>query len=173
MRTSRDPVALVAAVRREIRAVDPDVPVVEVRTMDEILDREVFQRRVQMLLLTVFAGTALLLAAIGIYGVLAYLVAQRTREIGVRVALGASPADVLYTVAGRGVGLSAAGILAGALGAAALTRVLSGLLFGISATDPVTFLSVASLLLAVSAGASVVPALKAMRVDPIAALREE
>jgi predicted permease len=173
VRTTGDPRGLAAAVRREIRAVDKSVPILEVRTMEDVLDREVFQRRVQMVLLQIFAGVALLLASLGIYGVLACLVAQRTREIGIRMALGASPASVLWTVAGQGMGLSVAGIAAGAAAAMAVTRVLSKLLFGIAATDPATFAAVGALLVAVASVASYVPARRAMRVDPILALREE
>jgi len=173
VRTMGDPRNLAAAVRREIRAVDGGIPVLFVRTMEEVLDREVFQRRAQMVLLEIFAGLALLLAALGIYGVLAYLVAQRTREIGIRMALGARPADVLWTVAGQGVGLSVAGVAAGAAAAAMLARLIAKLLFGIAATDPATFVFVGALLVAVAATASYVPARRAMRVDPILALREE
>ena len=173
IRTGADPNSLVAAVRREIRAVDRGVSVTGVQTMEEVLDREVFQRRAQTLLLSVFAGLALLLASLGIYGVLAYAVTRRTREIGVRMALGARPANVLCTVAGEGVGLGAAGIAIGAAVAFGVTRVLAKLLFGISATDPATFASVASVLLLVASLASYIPARRAMRVDPIQALRDE
>jgi len=156
-----------------IRSVDAGMPVTDVKTMGEVLDREVFERRANMLLLSIFAGAALLLASLGIYGVLAYLVSQRTQEIGIRMALGARPRDVLLAVAGQGVALSAAGIVVGVAGALAVTRVLSKLLFGIGATDPATFASVAALLMAVAALASYIPARRAMRVDPILALREE
>jgi putative ABC transport system permease protein len=173
VRTAGDPARVAAGVRRELRAVYQDLPIRNVSTMEEILDREVFGRRVQTLLLAVFASTAMLLAAIGIYGVLAYMVAQRTQEIGIRMALGARPADVLKDVVSQGVLLSAAGIAFGLAGALAVTRVLTKLLFGVTATDPATFLSVAALLLLVATAASYVPARRAMRVDPLAALREE
>ena len=173
VRTARDPKSLAAAVRGVIRSVDAGMPVTDVKTMGEVLDREVFERRANMLLLSIFAGAALLLASLGIYGVLAYLVSQRTQEIGIRMALGARPRDVLLAVAGQGVALSAAGILVGVAGALAVTRVLSKLLFGIGATDPATFASAAALLMAVAALASYIPARRAMRVDPILALREE
>ncbi|HWQ55964.1 MAG TPA: ABC transporter permease [Bryobacteraceae bacterium] len=173
IRTKGNPKSLAAAVRREIRAVDQDVPVTDVRTMEEVLDREVFQRRAQMLLLAVFAALALLLASLGIYGVLAYLVARRTKEIGIRIALGASPRDVLVLVAGQGVGLSMAGIAAGAAGALVLAQVMSKLLFGIAATDGPTFVGVGVLLVAVASAASLIPARRAMRLDPNVALREE
>ena len=173
VRTTGDPAKLAAPVRRELRAVDQELPIGSVSTMEEILDREVFDRRVQMLLLAGFAAVALILASVGIYGVLAYMVAQRTQEIGIRMALGARPANVLVTVAGQGIALSAVGIAAGVAGAFAVTRVLSKLVFGVSTTDPLTFASVAVLLLAVASVASYLPARRAMRVDPILALREQ
>ena len=173
VRTAGDPSKLAAAVRRELRAVDKDLPITGISTMDEILDREVFDRRVQMLLLAVFAAVAVILASVGIYGVLAYTVAQRTHEIGIRMAMGARPADVLLTVAGQGVALSAAGIAIGVAGALAIMRVLSKLLFGVTSSDPATFASVAVLLLAVASLASYLPARRAMRVDPIVALRDQ
>jgi putative ABC transport system permease protein len=171
--TRGDPAKLAAAVVREIHAVDPGVPVLQVSTMEEILDREVFGRRMQTTLLASFAAVALLLAALGIYGVLAYAVAQRTQEIGVRMALGARPADVLRQIAGQGMGWSAMGILIGAAGGLGLTRMLSKMLFEVSATDPATFAGAAALLLAVAWTASYIPARRAMKLDPIVALREE
>jgi putative ABC transport system permease protein len=173
IRTMADPKGLAQAVRREIRAVDKDMPITDVATMEQVLDREVLQRRVQMLLLSIFAAVALLLASLGIYGVLAYLVSQRTQEIGIRMALGASPRDVLLAVAGQGMGLSVAGVALGVAAALALTRVVSRLLFGIAASDPATFLAVSLLLLVVALAACYVPARRAMRIDPIVALREE
>jgi putative ABC transport system permease protein len=171
IRTRVDPTRLAPAVRREIQMVDNNIPIVDVRSMDEVLDREVFQRRAQMVLLSIFTAIALLLASIGIYGVLAYLVAQRTREIGIRMALGAAPRDVILTVAGRGVALSMAGVALGITAALALSRVVSSLLFGVSPSDPRTFVAVAALLLGVAAVASYVPARLAMRIDPMLALR--
>ncbi len=141
--------------------------------MEDILDREVFQRRVQMLLLSIFAIVALALASVGIYGILAYLVLQRSQEIGVRMALGARPRNILFSVVGEGMVLSLAGILLGVGGALALTRMVSTLLFGIAASDPVTILAVAALLLVVASAACYVPARRAMRIDPMLALREE
>jgi predicted permease len=171
IRTRVDPTRLVPAVRRAIQAVDKDIPIIDVRSMEEVLDREVFQRRAQMLLLSIFTAIALLLASIGIYGVLAYLVSQRTREIGIRMALGAAPRDVILTVAGRGVALSMAGVVLGVTAALALWRVFSSLLFGVSSSDPRTFAAVAALLLGVAAAASYAPARRAMRIDPMLALR--
>ncbi len=173
MRTTRDPSRLAGAVRQAIRSTAPDIAVAEVLTMDEILDREVSQRKMQMTLLTLFAGVALLLASLGIYGVLAYLVSRRTQEIGIRMALGAGPAEVLRAVLGEGLALSAAGVAVGFAAALALVRLLDKLLFGVSDTDPATFAAVAVLLVAVAAMASWLPARRAMRVDPILALREE
>jgi predicted lysophospholipase L1 biosynthesis ABC-type transport system permease subunit len=173
VRTTGDPSRLAGAVRRELRAVDKDLPIRETSSMEEILDREVFSNRAQALLLTVFAALAVLLASIGIYGVLAYTVARRTGEIGLRMALGARPARLVMAVAGEGIGLSAVGIMLGAATALAVTRLLSKLLFGITATDPRTFVSVAGLLLLIAAIASYWPARRAMRIDPILALREE
>ena len=173
IRTRYDPARLATPVRQIMRAVAPDIAVADVETMDEILDREVSQRKMQMTLLTLFAGVALLLASLGIYGVLAYLVSRRTQEIGIRMALGASPAEVLRSVLGEGLALSGAGIAIGLAAALALSRVLAKLLFGVTATDPATFAAVAALLLAVAAMASWLPARRAMRVDPVLALREE
>jgi putative ABC transport system permease protein len=171
--TRGDPAKLAAAVAREIHAVDAGLPILQVSTMDEILDREVFSRRMQTALLAIFAALALSLAALGIYGVLAYAVAQRTQEIGVRMALGARPADVLRQIAGQGMGWSAMGILIGVAGGLGLTRILSKMLFEVSATDPATFAGAAALLLAVAWTASYIPARRAMKLDPIVALREE
>jgi len=162
IRTAGDPARLGGAVRQAIRAVDPDLAIAELNTMEQILDRETLQRRVQMIL-----------ASLGIYGVLAYLVSGRTQEIGLRMALGAAPGQVLRSIVGQGVGLSAAGVALGAVGAIGVTRVLSKLLFGVTATDPATFIAVAGLLLAVAAAASYVPARRAMKIDPIVALRDE
>ncbi len=173
VRTQGDPANLAAAVRRAIHEVDASVPVADVQTMEEILDREVFQRRVQMTLLTAFAGLALLLASLGVYGVLAYLVGRRTQEIGIRVALGAAPGDLAREVVGEGVRLGVAGVAAGAVAALAVTHVLSKFLFGVTPTDPVTFVFVAALLLVVALAASYIPARRAMKIDPIVALRDE
>jgi putative ABC transport system permease protein len=171
--TNGDPSGFAAAVKRAIWRVDPDQPITEVATMEEILDREVFQRRLHMMLLGVFAGLALLLAAIGLYGVLAYLVGQQVPEIGVRIALGAAPADILHGVVGQGLRLTAVGLGLGVLGALAVSRLIASVLFGVTPTDPFTYIAVASVLLATSALASYVPARRAMRVDPIVALRDE
>jgi putative ABC transport system permease protein len=173
IRTRVDPGSVVSAVRRAIWSLDPDQPITELATMEEILDKEVFQRRLQTTLLAVFAGLALLLAAIGLYGVLAYLVGRQIPEIGLRLALGAAPSDILRRVVGHGLRLTVAGLAAGLAGSLVLSRVLSSVLFGVTATDPATYAVVALLLLLTAALASYVPARRAMRVDPIVALREE
>ncbi len=173
VRTAGDPLGLLPAIRREIRAVDRDQPITNTGTMEDILDREVFQRRLQMLILACFAGCALVLASIGVYGVLSYLVNWRTREIGVRMALGADSSDILASVIGQGVVLAASGIAIGLAAALALTRLMSHLLFGVTATDPATFIGVPALFLAIALLASYIPARRATRVDPVLVLRNE
>jgi putative ABC transport system permease protein len=173
IRTAVDPTSLASAVRAAIWAVDPDQPVTAVATMEEILDRELFQRRVQTLLLGGFAGLALLLASIGIYGVLAHLVGRQVPEIGLRIALGATRVNVLGRVVGQSLLLAGFGILVGVAGALGVSRLLASLLYGVKATDPVTYAVVAIALLLTAAVAGFVPARRAMRVDPIVALREE
>ena len=142
-------------------------------TLDDILDEEVQQRRVQALLLGAFSALALVLACVGLYGVLSFLVSQRTPEIGVRIALGARPADILFNVAGRGLALAAEGVAIGLAAAAALARLLESMLFGVSAHDPLTFFAVPVILLSVASAASLIPARRATRVDPVTALRYE
>jgi putative ABC transport system permease protein len=173
IRTRVDPGSLAQAVRQTIWAVDPDQPVTNVATMDEILDREVFQRRVQTTLLSVFAGLALLLAGVGLYGVLAYQVGLQTPEIGLRMALGAAPVNVLRRILSRAVWLTAAGAASGAVGALAMSRLMSRMLVGVKATDPATYVAVMATMLVVAVAAACLPARRAMRVDPIVALREE
>jgi putative ABC transport system permease protein len=144
-----------------------------VRPMAEVIGSSIAQPRFRTTLLSLFGAAALLLAAIGIYGVLAYTVAQQTREIGIRMALGANPGKVLRLVLGRGLRLAGFGTAIGILAALMLTQLLNSLLFGVSATDPVTFAAVAGLLLGVALLACYVPARRAMRVDPMVALRYE
>jgi putative ABC transport system permease protein len=171
--TTGDPLALAPLVRAEVRAVDPDQPVANVRTMDEVLGEETLQRRIGTTLLGVFAVLALGLACLGIYGVLAYFVVQHTPEIGVRVALGAKAADILGLVLRRSAIFVGLGLAAGLFGAIALSRVIRGLLFDVSATDPATFAAVAVILGAVAFLASYVPARRAATIDPAVALRVE
>jgi ABC-type antimicrobial peptide transport system permease subunit len=152
---------------------DPDQPLADVNPMTEYLGQSVAQRRLTMLLLTAFAGVALVLAVVGIYGVMSYSVAQRTREFGIRMALGAAGTDVLRGVLGRAMLLAGLGVTIGVAFALTLTRVLSGLLYDVSATDPAVFVGIAALLGAVALVASLVPARRATRVDPMVALRYE
>ena len=153
--------------------VDPSIPVTKVRTMSEVMSLSLAAQRFNTLLLGVFAGVALLLASVGLYGVLAFSVAQRTREIGIRMALGAQTRDVLRLVLRQGLTLSLLGVAAGVGVSLAGTRVLAGLLYGVAPTDPATFAAVAMVLVAVALVACLIPARRAMRVDPIVALRYE
>jgi ABC-type antimicrobial peptide transport system permease subunit len=173
VRTSGDPMSLAAAVREQVRAVDKDVPVTHVQTMETVLGASVGQQRFSMLLVGLFAGLALVLSAVGIYGVMAYSVSRRSHEIGVRMALGAGAGQVLKLVLKDGMSLAFAGIAVGLLGAFALTRLMASLLFGIGAKDPMTFASVAVFLAAVALIACYIPARRATKVDPLIALRNE
>jgi putative ABC transport system permease protein len=172
MRTSTDPTSIIAEVREQVRSIDKNVPV-EFETMKRVFDRSVANRRYNTLLLGTFAGLALLLSLIGIYGVLSYTVTQNTREIGIRMALGAQPGDVLKLVVGQGMILALVGVGLGVLGALALTRVMASLLYDTKATDPLTFVGVSVLLIAVAFLACYVPARRATKVDPMIALRYE
>jgi len=173
VRTSMDPASLTSAIREQVLAMDKDLPIYQVQTMDQLLTASVAQPRLNLMLLALFAGLALVLAAVGIYGVMAYTVAQRTREIGIRVALGAQKKDVLGMVMRQGATLAALGVAIGLVAAFALTRVMSTLLFGVHATDPATFAVVALTLVAVSLSACYLPARRATQVDPLVALRYE
>jgi predicted permease len=173
VRTNADPLNVVSMLTDSIREVDPEVPLLNIRTMDESVSASLSPQRFTMLLLAAFAGTALLLAAAGIYGVMAYTVTRRTREIGVRMALGAAAGDVLRLVVGQGMGTTAMGLAIGTAGSLALTRTMQTLLFGVKATDPVNIIAVVLLLGAVSLFACWIPARRATRVDPLVALRDE
>jgi putative ABC transport system permease protein len=175
-RTTADPSSLgglAAAMRREIAAVDADLPVYDVRTMNQVIAESVAQRRFTMTLLAIFAFAALGLAALGLYGVLSYTVTQRTREIGIRMALGGSPLDALKLVVGQGMKMALIGAIAGLIASLALTRLMKGLLFGVGAADPLTFVAVALLLTLVALLACYMPARRATKVDPMVALRCE
>ena len=172
-RTSGDAAALSSAVVREIHAVDPDVAVYGIRTMQDRLFDSLARQRFASTMLGAFAAFALLLAAVGIYGVMSYLVTQSTHDIGIRVALGAQPGNILGLVVRQGMQLTGIGILVGLAGAAMLTRVMASLLFGVSTRDAATFAAIALLLAVVAFLATVIPARRATRVDPMVALREE
>jgi predicted permease len=172
-RTSSDPEALTGAIVREIHAADPSAAVYDIRTMEGRLQDSLARQRFSTLMLGAFAGFALLLAAVGVYGVMSWLVSQSTHDIGVRIALGAQPANILGLVVRQGMELAAIGIAAGLIGALALTRAMASLLFGVSPTDVVTFSAVAVILGVVAFVATVIPARQAIGVDPMVALREE
>jgi putative ABC transport system permease protein len=173
IRTAGDPRSIVAPAVAALHDLDSNVAAADVKTMEDIIDTSVAQRRLTMLLLSIFAGLALVLAAVGIYGVIGYSVSQRTQEIGIRMALGAPRANVLRMVVGQAMGLAVVGVGVGAVAAWLLTRLMQKLLFGVTASDPLTFAAVSVLLALVAAMAASVPALRATRVDPVIALRSE
>ena len=173
LRVAGEPMRLVNPIRAEVRALDPRLPVANVRLMTDVVDASMATPRLTGTLLTIFAGLALVLAAVGVAGVLAYLVSRRRREIGIRMALGASRANVLALILRRGVLYAGVGIAAGVAVALFLTRLMEGLLFGVAPRDPLTFVAVSAILLVIAALASLVPALRAARVDPLEALRSE
>jgi putative ABC transport system permease protein len=173
LRTNGDPLSIAGALRNEVRAIDPDQPVSAMRPMTELVDSSVAQPRYRTTLFGLFAALAMILAATGIYGVMSYSVAQRTHEIGVRMALGARRFDVLKLVVGQGMLLTLIGVALGLAAAFGLTRVMQSLLFGVTTKDPLTFVVVSALLIAVAFVACFVPARRATKVDPLVALRYE
>src|SRR5215213_8684858 len=173
VRTDGEPTAIAPAIQREIRSLDPNQPVSDVRTMNQVMSEWVARSRFNTLLLGLFAGLATLLSAVGIFGVMNYSVALRTRELGLRLAVGAQPRQVLLLVLKQGLGLTIVGVVLGLAAAFALTRLLSGLLFGVAAVDVTTFASISLLLVIVSLLACYLPARRAMRIDPLSALRYE
>jgi putative ABC transport system permease protein len=173
VRTAGPPEALSRAVREVVASVDPGLDAAALRPMEQVLAESVAQPRFNVILVSAFAGLALVLAALGVYGVISYSVAQRVREIGIRLALGATRVEVVRLVAGEGLRLAAAGIAAGLLGAAAATRLLGALLFEVRPLDLPTFLGAGAALAAIALLASAFPAARASRVDPSAALRAD
>jgi len=174
VRSSADnPGSLATSIRQIIKQVDKDQYVAAIEPMTKLVAESVARRRFNMMLTGLFAGVALLLASVGIFGVLNYMVAQRTQEIGLRVALGAQTRDLLRLVLGQGLRLILFGLVVGLAASFALTRVLAGLLFGVTPTDPLTFVAVSSLLLGVALLACYIPARRATKVDPLVALRYE
>jgi predicted lysophospholipase L1 biosynthesis ABC-type transport system permease subunit len=173
IRGEGDLATIASALRSAVAAVDPSVPVKAVRPLEELVSNSAARARFTMLLLATFAIVALTLGAVGVYGVVAYTVARRTREIGVRMALGASARDVLAMVLREGGTLTGVGVALGVAGALASSRVLAGFLYGVTPTDAAVFVSVPAVLAIVALGACVVPALRAARVDPVTALRSE
>jgi len=172
-RTDRNPEETVNAIRGAVRPVDKKLPLAYMRTLDEVVDRNLARPRFITFVLGIFGLTAVLLAAVGAYGVIAYAVTQRTREIGIRMALGAVRARVVRMVAADGLRLAAAGTVCGLVGAFALTRLIESLLFEVSPTDPWTFAAAAAVLLLVGLTAASIPARRASRIDPVVTLRCE
>src|SRR5262249_39558153 len=173
VRTERDPAAMAGAVRNAIWELDKDVTVYDVTTMKDVLYESIARERFTVLLLAIFTAVALILSTVGVYGVISFSVTQRAREIGLRLAIGASPGAVVKMVVGQGARLALIGAGLGLIGALGLTRLMASLLFGTSATDPATFTVVAGLLMAISLLASFVPARRAANTDPVATLRSE
>jgi putative ABC transport system permease protein len=173
LRTKGDPLLLSAAIRSEMNQVDPGLPVRNLRSMEQLVSRSIAPQRFNLSLLSLFSAIGLLLAAVGVYGVMAYSVSQRTHEIGLRMALGARASDVLRLVVKKGMALALIGVAIGLIASFALTRLMKNLLFGVSATDPATLVGVALLLSCVAFLACYIPARRATKIDPLVALRYE
>jgi predicted lysophospholipase L1 biosynthesis ABC-type transport system permease subunit len=173
VRSALPPAEIARAIREAVRALDPTLPVANLSTMQEVVLRSIARPRFIALLLSIFAGTALFLAAIGIYGVLSYSVAQRAQELGIRMALGADRRRILWLVMSQGMLLALAGVAAGVAISLALSRLIASLLFGVAPTDPLTYVTVMAILGAVAAAACALPAAQAARVDPLVVLRSE
>jgi predicted lysophospholipase L1 biosynthesis ABC-type transport system permease subunit len=172
LRSDRDSTSLVGPVREQVHAVDPDLPIYRLRTMDERVGESLARRRFAMLLLTTFAALAFGLAVVGVYGVMAYLVSQGTRELGIRLALGATPRAILALIISRGMAVSAAGLLAGIIGALVLTRFMRSLLFQVEPSDPLTFVSIPVVLGLAAFAATYLPARRAAQIDPLLTIRD-
>jgi putative ABC transport system permease protein len=172
-KAATDPNQLIAAMRQQVKAVDPDQPIYNIRTMNEIRADSVAPERLNLALLSIFAGLALVLAIVGIYGVMSYSVTQRTHEIGIRMAIGAQPRDVFKMIIGQGMTLAVIGVVFGLVGAFGLTRLMATMLFGVEPTDPATFAVIAGLLTLVALVACYVPSRRATKVDPVVSLRYE
>jgi len=173
LRTAADPAAVASAVRAAVAQIDKDQPVADVQTMEQRIQHQLAGRRLNTLLLAIFAALALTLAAVGVFGVVSYSVARRTSEIGIRMALGARPAAVLAMIAGETLRLALVGVALGVAGTLAVSRLLAGFLYGVRPADPGILAAVAVLLVAVVAAAGLSPAIRAMRVDPVLSLRAE
>ncbi len=173
IRTTGDPRSAVSALRETVRSLDPNQPLVKIRTMEENVAASISAPRFRTVLLAIFALSALALSAVGLYGVMAYSVAQRSQEIGIRMALGAQGGDVLRMVLGRGLRLALAGGAVGIVAAAAASRLLTTFLFGVTPLDPWTYVAVSGVLIAIALLASFLPARRAVRLDPVIALRSE
>jgi putative ABC transport system permease protein len=171
IRTASDPLAMAAAVRKAVRQIDHDQPVIQMRTMENVISESIWRQHVSASMLGIFAAIALVLSAVGLYGMLSYSVTQRIHEIGIRAALGATPRDILRMVVGEGLLLTLIGLGVGVLAALALTRLMAGILYGIRPKDPLTFFGLSLLLACVSMLATYMPARRATKVDPMAALR--
>jgi putative ABC transport system permease protein len=173
LKAAGDPNQLVASVRQQVKNIDPDQPIYSIRTMDQIRSESVAPERLNLMLLSIFAGIALVLAMVGIYGVMSYSVTQRTHEIGIRMAIGAQPRDVFRMVLRQGMLLAIIGVGCGLIGAYGLTRLMTSMLFGVAPTDPVTFAGIATLLIGVALLACYLPGRRATKVDPVISLRYE